>query len=76
VIAVADSYDAMTSDRPYRNGMSPTKAASILREGRGVQWDASIVDAFLRSLAPLLEESAQPVLALVAKDGMPVAATA
>ena len=31
VIAVADSYDAMTSDRPYRAGMSPDKAAAILR---------------------------------------------
>ena len=32
VIAVADSYDAMTSDRPYRAGMNPAKAISILRE--------------------------------------------
>ncbi len=50
IIAVADSYDAMTSNRPYRAGMSVSKAAYILREGRGQQWDASIVDAFLRSL--------------------------
>jgi len=50
VIAVADSYDAMTSDRPYRQGMPPAKAVSILRAGRGRQWEAVLVDAFLRAL--------------------------
>jgi putative nucleotidyltransferase with HDIG domain len=50
VIAVADSYDAMTSDRPYRRGMAPARAAAILREGRGMQWEGSVVDAFLRSI--------------------------
>ena len=47
VIAVADSFDAMTSDRPYRTGMPVTKAVQILREGRGLQWDVTITDAFL-----------------------------
>jgi HD-GYP domain-containing protein (c-di-GMP phosphodiesterase class II) len=55
VIAVADSYDAMTSDRPYRRGMTPTRAVQILREGCGGQWDATIVEAFLRSIADQLE---------------------
>jgi hypothetical protein len=60
VIAVADSYDAMTSDRPYRQGMSPQRAASILREGRNRQWDPTIVDAFLPSIAGLLEVPSAP----------------
>jgi len=34
VIAVADSYGAMTSDRPYRKGMPIPKAAAILHAGR------------------------------------------
>ena len=51
VIAVADSYDAMTSDRPYRRGMPVDKARAILYEGRGQQWDAASVDAFLRGAA-------------------------
>jgi HD-GYP domain-containing protein (c-di-GMP phosphodiesterase class II) len=55
VIAVADSFDAMTSDRPYQRGMPPAKAAQILREGRGKQWDSAIVEAFLRSIADQLE---------------------
>ena len=50
VVAVADSFDAMTSDRPYRAGMPINKATQILREGRGQQWEPIIVDAFLRYL--------------------------
>jgi len=50
VIAVADSFDAMTSDRPYRSGMPNAKAAAILHAGRDQQWDATIVDAFLRTI--------------------------
>lgn len=47
VLAVADSFDAMTSDRPYRSGMSVERACSILRGGRGQQWDPEVVDALL-----------------------------
>ncbi|MCZ7567308.1 MAG: HD-GYP domain-containing protein [Ardenticatenaceae bacterium] len=57
VIAVADSFDAMTSDRPYRRGMSGAQAVSILRKECGRQWDASIVDAFLRCIAAQHESS-------------------
>jgi putative nucleotidyltransferase with HDIG domain len=58
VIAVADSFDAMTSDRPYRAGMPVAKAAAILRAGRGQQWDAALVNALLRS-APVRDLAAQ-----------------
>lgn len=68
VIAVADSYDAMTSDRPYRRGMTPDRAVTILREGRGTQWEGTLVDAFVRSVAHLLEEPAAPMLRLVTAD--------
>jgi putative nucleotidyltransferase with HDIG domain len=51
VVAVADSFDAMTTDRPYRKGLSVEEAARILHAGRGLQWDPAIVDAFLRYLA-------------------------
>jgi HD-GYP domain-containing protein (c-di-GMP phosphodiesterase class II) len=47
ILAVADSYDAMTSSRPYRSAMSPETARSRLREGAGRQWDARVVAAFL-----------------------------
>jgi hypothetical protein len=55
VIAVADSFDAMTSDRPYRKGMQVHKAAEILRAGRGTQWDPHIVDAFLGALGEVVQ---------------------
>ncbi|SEF56203.1 HD domain-containing phosphohydrolase [Paenibacillus sp. UNC499MF] len=47
VIAIADAYDAMTSDRPYRQGMSAEKALSILKEGRGTQWDPHFATLFI-----------------------------
>jgi putative nucleotidyltransferase with HDIG domain len=50
VIAVADSFDAMTSDRPYRAGMTVGRAAQILHDGRGEQWEPAIVDALLSYL--------------------------
>ncbi len=45
--------------------MAPQKAAAILRAGRGRQWDAPLVDAFLRSVADSLAESDPPYLRLV-----------
>ncbi len=49
---MADAYDAMTGDRPYRKAMSHEEAAAILREGAGSQWDPQIVETFLSSLRP------------------------
>lgn len=58
IIAVADSFDAMTSDRPYRRAYSREKALRILQEGCGSQWDPRIVDAFVTlSAAPNAQES-------------------
>ncbi|AOM84049.1 HD-GYP domain-containing protein [Salisediminibacterium beveridgei] len=47
IIAVADAFDAMTSNRPYRDAMPYAKARDILINGRGTQWDAAYVDQFL-----------------------------
>ena len=49
ILAVADAYDAMTSARPYRAAMSSEQAVEILREGAGSQWDADVIEAFLRA---------------------------
>ena len=46
IVAVADSFDAMSSDRPYRKGMPIDKIEEILRLGAGVQWDARVIDAY------------------------------
>jgi HD-GYP domain-containing protein (c-di-GMP phosphodiesterase class II) len=55
IIAVADSYDAMTSDRPYRKGMPTAKAEKIISEGSGTQWDPVIVQAFLKAIDDIYE---------------------
>jgi putative nucleotidyltransferase with HDIG domain len=47
VISVADTYDAMTSDRPYRKGMPWEKVRSELQRCRGTQWREIAVDAFI-----------------------------
>ena len=46
IMAVADAYSAMTTDRPYRKGMEPAKAQGILEQGAGTQWDPACVQAF------------------------------
>lgn len=51
IMAVADAYDAMTSDRPYRKGMPKAKALSIIQEGSGTQWDPFFAQAFLQLMS-------------------------
>lgn len=48
IIAVADTFDAMYSDRPYRPRMNFDKVVSIIKEVRGTQLATDVVDAFLR----------------------------
>lgn len=47
IIAVADAYDAMTSDRSYRAGMTHSEAAKELVIGSGTQFDPRVISAFL-----------------------------
>lgn len=47
IVAVADAYHALISDRPYRKGMSNEKACEILRVGAGIQWDKDLVREFI-----------------------------
>ncbi len=46
ILAVADAYDAMCSDRPYRKGMPLEKVESIFQDGSGKQWDSRIIEAY------------------------------
>jgi hypothetical protein len=68
----------MTSDRPYRESMPLEKAVSILQEGAGSQWDADIVEAFLRitpDIVRIRESYRRPPLPVrkpkVVKDTVP-----
>jgi HD-GYP domain-containing protein (c-di-GMP phosphodiesterase class II) len=53
VVAVADAFDAMTSVRPYRPSLQVSIAMKELEEGKGVQFDPAVVDAFRRAFPEL-----------------------
>lgn len=55
LVGACDSFDAMTSDRPYRKAMNTSHALGILDEGRGTQFDSRIVDAFLNTPIHVLD---------------------
>ena len=56
IVAVADTFHALISDRPYRKGLSLETACEILKDGAGKQWDADLVRHFL-TIAPSLSTS-------------------
>ena len=51
IITVADSFDAMVSERPYKKGYTMAQALSELRKKAGSQFDAGIVEHFCRYIA-------------------------
>jgi len=61
IFAVVDAYDAITSDRPYRKGVSPEEALREIRANAGIQFDPQVVDAFVTVIRRLLivEEDTQ-----------------
>ncbi len=50
ILAVADAYEAMISDRPYRKALTKQKAIKELKETSGTQFDPKVVNAFLQTL--------------------------
>ena len=50
ILSIADAYDAMTSDRPYRKAMSAAKAMDELRKFAGIQFDPELLEPFCRVL--------------------------
>ncbi len=47
VLAVADAYDTLTSDRPYRRAVTPFEARQIIVSSAGSNFDPAVVDAFV-----------------------------
>ena len=52
IIAIADVYDALTSDRPYRKALSPSEAIEFIMGGGGSMFDPEIVSYFVQKIAP------------------------
>jgi HD-GYP domain-containing protein (c-di-GMP phosphodiesterase class II) len=61
IVHVADAYDAMTSDRPYRRGMSLEQAIHVLRQYAGTQFDPTIVPLFVNLMAFVQESPSAAV---------------
>jgi putative nucleotidyltransferase with HDIG domain len=55
IVAVADAFDAMTTDRPYRKGMVPWEALNELVSKAGTQFDPKVIEAFKRIISGKLE---------------------
>jgi HD-GYP domain-containing protein (c-di-GMP phosphodiesterase class II) len=70
ILAVVDTYDALTSDRPYRAGMDRARALAVLRDGAGGQWDPAVVAALLAHLGA----EPSPSFASLAPAAAPLAA--
>ncbi len=54
ICAVADVFDALTSDRPYRDALSIEKATGIMKEGRGEHFDPNLLDLFFEDFDEVL----------------------
>jgi HD-GYP domain-containing protein (c-di-GMP phosphodiesterase class II) len=66
IVAVADTYDALTSDRPYRKAASHVEAKRVLREEAGVRLDSNAVAALFAAVEmnlPTMERITRPLLA-------------
>ena len=64
IIAVADVYDSLTSDRPYRKAMSPFEARDIIAKGSETEFDPKVVAAFQQAFRQgKLEMWAAPISA-------------
>jgi HD-GYP domain-containing protein (c-di-GMP phosphodiesterase class II) len=72
IIAVVDSFDAMTTTRPYRQALPRAEAYRRLSEGAGTQWDPQVITAFLKLLDTTELGESEP-LALPATELRPAA---
>jgi hypothetical protein len=74
IVFAADAFNAMTTNRPYRNAMSTADALEELRAGAGTQFDPAVVEALcslIEAGAPAAASAADEVRALLARTTMP-----
>ena len=66
ILGIADAYEAMLTERPYRRALEPDEAAEELRRGAGAQFDAGLVEVFLRALGAAEAETSADATRLLA----------
>jgi putative nucleotidyltransferase with HDIG domain len=71
IFAVADVYDALTSERPYRTALSHEQAVDLITRSSGRQFDPKVVSVFLEVMAPPCYSSGSPVQPGLDSDGAP-----
>ena len=76
IILVADAFEAMTSDRPYRRGRPVSEALAELERHAGTQFDPDCVRALVRATTPLGEGSPASAAAPLTEESPPTAAAA
>ena len=62
ILAVADTFDAMTSDRPYRKGLSWTTALEEIARGAGTQFEPQLAGEFVALMQAEQKEAEEPLL--------------
>ena len=60
IIAIADAFDAMTSDRPYRKALPVNYAVNELKKNAGIQFDPHLVEVWLRECVSQAAEKPAP----------------
>ena len=75
IVKVADVYDALSTDRPYRKGMPSDQVHEILRKGAGVHFDRLLVEIFLGRCVPRFEQrnSLETLIRAVSESAAPSA---
>ena len=68
ILAIADAFDSMTSDQPYRLGISVQDACSELRRCAGIQFDPEFVELFIERVQLLEDQEKERSPGIVAKD--------
>lgn len=69
IVHVADAWDAMTTDRPYRSGFSRARALAVIKINAGTQFDPIIAETFNRIMQPEQNEEYHSLLRLAAAVG-------
>lgn len=73
IVSAVDTWDAMTTTRPYREGLAPEIAAAELRAHAGTQFDGSVVEQLIAEVAPELVRPAPAVGRSAARAPAPAA---
>jgi len=61
IVCIADAYDAMNSDRPYRKGLGMEESVRRLRQDAGTQFNPKLVEAFVRALEAEVDQTSKEV---------------